>query len=236
MSTVSSTRTDRPPRVQPTLVLGLLLIAAGGVLLLDRMGHLDAWALVADWWPVSLIGLGLWWLLVDRARIAGGVTIVVGALVLAMVRGVVDLSLANLIAPIVLAGIGIGALSSGARLRRAVAVPAGGPASTSVPTAQERWQRAPTATAVFGDARIAIGDVDGADHAVVTAVSVFGDVEVAVPAGWRVVDRTTALLGTVRIPRDQPTYAEAPVVELHGLAIFGDAKVRYLDDDPRSEA
>jgi len=51
-----------------------------------------------------------------------------------------------------------------------------------------------------------------------------------VPAGWRVVDRTTTLFGDVRIPKDQPDYAEAPVVELHGVAIFGDAKVRYLDD------
>jgi hypothetical protein len=86
------------------------------------------------------------------------------------------------------------------------------------------------ATAVFGDARLVVSDSDpGLDRATVTALSVFGDVKIDVPAGWRVENRATAILGDVKVPRDQPTYAEAPVVELHGLVLFGDAKVRYLD-------
>lgn len=227
----TTTRPARRRRIEPTLVLGLLLVAAGVLLALDRTGALDAGALAADWWPLAFVGLGLWWLY-EGNRVAAGVAIAVGGLVLLIVHDVVDASLGNLILPIVLVGIGVGTLSGGARMRRAVAEGRGASDGASS-GADEQWQQAPAATAVFGDARITVAD-RGADHAAVTAISVFGGVEVTVPAGWRVTDRATALFGTVRIPKDQPTYAEAPVVELHGLAIFGDTKVRYLDD-ARSE-
>ena len=214
-------------RIEPMLVLGLVLVAVGVVLMLDRAGIVDAGSLAAAGWPLVFVGIGLWWLY-EGNRVAAGVAVAVGGLLLLITNDVLDTSLGHLILPIVLIGVGLGALDGGARMRRAVATGAETSGGHGV-----RWAQSPTATAVFGDARITVAD-HGADRAAVTAISVFGDVEVAVPAGWRVVDRTTALFGTVRIPTNQPTYAEAPVVELHGLAVFGDAKVRYLDD-ARSE-
>ncbi|MFA9432204.1 LiaI-LiaF-like domain-containing protein [Egicoccus sp. AB-alg2] len=223
MSTVHEGRQQARSRLlDPTVLFGLALIVAGLLLLLDRLEVLDAGRLAADWWPLVIVGIGVWWLFAD-SRLAGLAAIAVGVVLLGVVHDVVEGNVGNLIFPAVLVLIGAGALTAGARMRRAM---------RGLPAPDGSWTQAPTAMAVFGDARLSVAD-DGTDHAAVTAISVFGDVEVAVPAGWRVVDRTTALLGTVRIPQAQPTYAEAPVVELHGLAIFGDAKVRYLDD-PRS--
>lgn len=213
---------DRAPRSRwndPTVQFGAILIAAGVVLLLDRTGVLDAGELGRQWWPLALVVAGVWWL-ASGSVFSGLVAIGAGLLLLAVVRDLVDADIGNLIFPTILVVVGVSALNAGARLRRTL---------RGLPTSEGAWREAATATAVFGDARVSVAD-DGASWAAVTAISVFGDVEVSVPAGWRVVDRTTTLFGDVRIPKDQPDYAEAPVVELHGVAIFGDAKVRYLDD------
>ena len=205
----------------PTVALGVLLILIGIALLLDRLDVLDAGRLAADWWPLVVVGLGAWWMLTAR-RLAGLLAIGLGALLLAGIHDVVQVGVGNLILPAILVTAGAAGLAAGARLRAAVDRPA--------PSGRHhQWGASPIATAVFGDARVSIAD-DGGERAAVTAVSVFGDVEVSVPAGWRVVDRTSALFGTATIPTDQPTYAESPVIELHGLAMFGDIKVRYLDD------
>jgi len=61
---------------------GLLLIAVGVLLLLDRMGRLDFGDLISFYWPLLLIFAGLWHLAANGFRnTAGGlVLIVVGSL------------------------------------------------------------------------------------------------------------------------------------------------------------
>ena len=213
---------DRAPRSRlndPTVQLGAVLIVVGSLLLLDRIDVLDAGTLTREWWPLVLVVAGVWWL-ASGSAFSGLVAIGAGLVLLAVVHDLVDASIGNLVFPTILIVVGASTLTAGARLRRSL---------RDLPTPADAWSESAIATAVFGDARVSVAD-DGADRAAVTAISVFGDVEVSVPAGWRVVDRTTALFGDVRIPKDQPDYAEAPVVELHGVAIFGDARVRYLDD------
>lgn len=222
MSTDSPTRrSTRRARSTPTVVLGLLLIAVGLLLLLDRTEVLDAGIVAGDWWPLALVALGLWWLSTSN-RLTGALAVAIGVLLLAAIHDVVEADLVGLVFPVVLVTIGTGALTAGARMRRV---------TRDQPLRSEAaaWSHTPTATAVFGDAKVSVAD-DGGARAAVSVMAVFGDVQISVPAGWRVVDRTTAMFGSVRVPRDQPTYAEAPVVELHGMAIFGDARVRYLDE------
>ena len=216
------TRSGRtgPVRLDPSLGFGLLLIMIGGLLLFDRAGVLDAGAVAAAWWPLLFVGAGLWMAL-TTSRLAGVLFVAVGVLVLAASHELVEADVLGLIWPAVLVTVGTGILLAGARMRGL---------SATWTAATERGARhgPPTATAVFGDARLNLAD-DGSDRTAVTALAVFGDVLVSVPAGWRVVDRTTTLFGEVRIPRDQPTYPEAPVVEIHGMTLFGDTRVRYLD-------
>lgn len=219
MSTRTRAEVASPPRLNPSVALGVLLIGVGGLLLLDRADLVDAGALAADWWPLLIVGAGLWTAL-TTSRLAGALLVVIGTLVLAAANDVVEADLLGLIWPAVLVAIGTGILVAGARMR--------GLTGNRHTAPDGAWQGPPTATAVFGDARLNLTD-DGSDRTVVTALAVFGDVLVSVPAGWRVVDRTTALFGDIKVPRDQPTGPEAPVVELHGMALFGDTRVRYLD-------
>lgn len=221
--------TERDPhrvRGNGAVPFGLVLIAAGAVLVLDNLDRVDASALFEGWWPVAVIVAGLWWL-VTGAVVSGSFVTAVGVLLLATTQDVVDVELGNLVFPAFLVVLGGALMQAGWKVRSAqesmasVAVGSMG----ALAAAGE-----PSATAVFGDARLIVSD-DGADldRRLVTATAVFGDVSIEVPAGWRVVDRLTRVLGDVSIPRDQPDYPESPIVEVHGLCVFGDVTVRYVD-------
>lgn len=237
--------TPRSGRSQPSrargidgaVPFGLALIALGVLLVLDNLEVVDASDLLAGWWPLAVIVAGLWWT-VTGAPVSGLATAAVGGLLLAATLELVELPLARLILPGILVVVGGSLLQAGVRLRGAQD---GATARTSLrsgPAASDpgssslggdRQLHGPSATAVFGDARLVVGD-DGrdTDRVVVTATAVFGDVRVEVPSGWRLEDHITRLLGDVTLPTSQPTYPESPVVVLYGLVALGDVRVRYV--------
>jgi hypothetical protein len=201
------------------VTFGVVLIAAGVVLLLHRADVIEADTLFADWWPMLIVLGGVWWLL-ERAWAFGAVAIVLGLLALGDLRGIVDVPVGRLVLPALLLAAGVSLIAAGARLRRAR------PRGRTIAAVTDGVL--PTGIAVFGDAHLTVPD-DDVGSATVTTLSVFGDVHVEVPAGWRVRDRASAVFGSVRVPTDQPPYPEAPVVELHGFALFGDVTARYTD-------
>jgi hypothetical protein len=201
------------------VALGVLLIAAGVVLLLHRADVIAADALFADWWPALIVLGGVWWL-AERMWALGTIAIVLGALAFGDLHGVVEAPVGQLVFPALLLAAGASLVTAGARLRRAR------PRGRAIAAVTDGVL--PTGIAVFGDAHLTVPDED-VSSATVTTLSVFGDVHVEVPAGWRVRDRTSTVFGSVRVPTDQPPYPEAPIVELHGFALFGDVTARYTD-------
>lgn len=230
----------RPRRVDGAVPFGLALIVLGVLLALDNLEVVDASDLLAGWWPVAVIAAGAWWA-VTGAPVSGLATAAVGGLLLAVTLDVVDLPLARLILPGILLVVGGSLLQSGLRLRAAQDAAAAardgtlgrGPAGSGSGcggSTRERRLAGPSATAVFGDARLVLGDEGhDTDRLLVTATAVFGDVRVEVPSGWRLEDHLTRLLGDVTLPAAQPTYPEAPVVVLYGLVALGDVRVRYAE-------
>lgn len=221
MSPTNGPATGLRERLNSSVALGLALIGMGILLLLDRMQILDAGVLATDWWPLMVVAVGAWMVLTS-SRLAGALLALVGLLLLGSIHDVVEADLVGLIWPTLLLVVGVGGLVAGARMRGVTRV-------QPRTLAAETGRAIPTATAVFGDARMTLND-DGSGRTALTALSVFGDVLVSVPPGWRVIDRTSTLFGDIKIPRDQPSYAEAPVLEVHGMALFGDTRVRYLDE------
>lgn len=159
------------------------------------------------------------WARIDGALPFGLALIVLGVLLALDNLEVVDVPFGRLVVPGLLVVVGGGLLQSGLRIR-----------SARLEVAESGAAAGPAATAVFGDARLVIGE-GGADpgRVVATATAVLGDVSVEMPAGWRIEDRITRLLGDVTLPSTQPTSSESPVVELHGVVLFGDVQVRYVD-------
>ncbi len=219
-----------PPRGQVrrrfdgALPFGLALIAVGVLLALDNLEVLDASDLLAGWWPAAVVIAGLWWA-VTGAPVAGLFVMVVGGLLLLSTLELVDIPIGRLIVPGILVAVGGAMLQAGLRVRTAHLEVA-----ELATAAGDRPSEGLAATAVFGDARLIVSD-DGVDtdRLVVTATSVFGDVRVEVPAGWRLENRITRLLGDVTLPSEQPSYPESPVVVLYGVVVFGDVQVRYTD-------
>lgn len=158
----------------------------------------------------------------DSAVPFGLVLIVLGVILMLDAFDVVDVGVGQLVLPALLLVTGLILLQAGARIRAAtfgVGAPAGAGAVAG-----------PTATAVFGDADLLVAaeGID-TDRIVVTATSVFGDVRVEVPAGWRVEDRVTRFLGEVKMPDAQAGDAQGSTIEVHGLALFGDVRVRHVE-------
>ena len=218
-------------RIDGAVPFGLALIALGVLLTLDNLEVVDATGVLAGWWPVAVVLAGLWWAFTD-SPVAGVLVIVVGGLLLVATLDLVEVTVGALILPGLLLVVGGALVQAGARVRGAeVAMAGAGRAAVGAGDADAgRHPRANVATAVFGDARLAVSD-GGADvdELLVTATAVFGDVRVEVPAGWRIEDHLTRVLGDVTIPADQPTYPESPTIALHGLVLLGDVYVHYVD-------
>ena len=215
-------------RITGAVPFGLVLIALGVVLLLDNLEVVDAAELLAGWWPVAVIAAGVWWL-VAGARWTGTVMAVVGVLLLATTLDVVDADVGSLVLPALSLLLGGALLHAGARVRDARGAD-GRPVFASAwgygDDDPGGWPAGDlAATAVFGDARLVVSDLRGEGRVTVTILSVFGDVRIEIPSGWRVEDHTTRVFGDVKVPRSRSTAPDAPVVELHGLVLFGDAKV-----------
>lgn len=84
-----------------------------------------------------------------------------------------------------------------------------------------------TAVAVFGEAKLDMTRATFAAREVLcTTNAVFGSVVVTVPAGVRVVNGCTAVFGAARVPAEAALPADAPVLRLTGLALFGSIEVR----------
>jgi len=66
-------------------------------------------------------------------------------------------------------------------------------------------------------------------HAVLDVFAMWGGIEVLAPAGWRVISRVTPLLGAVVDAMPEPAGADAPTLELRGLAVMGGLDVRADD-------
>ncbi len=215
---------ERRRSIDGAVPVGLALIALGVVFALDTADVVDAAELLAGWWPVAIVGAGLWWV-VTGATVVGLLVVLVGALLLGTTQDVVDVTIGALILPAILTLIGGAMLQAAARLRAAqIQIPA--QAGSGVDTAAGQ-----AATAVFGDARLTLTAAGHeSDRLLVAATSVFGDVRIEVPAGWRIEDRVTRLLGEVKVPASPAGGPETAVAEVHGLALFGDVDVRYSEE------
>jgi hypothetical protein len=203
---------------------GLILITVGVVLTLDNLEVVSASELLAGWWPVAVMAVGLW-TAVTGSTVVGLLVAAVGGVLLLSTLELITTSVGRLIVPGVLMVLGGTLLQAGRRVRAAQtslveALDRGSPAGHAGRTAA-----APAATAILGDARLVVDDaVPATGRVVVSATSVLGDVRIEVPAGWRLEDRITRVLGDVDLPR-RAGNPDAPVVELHGVVLLGDVKV-----------
>lgn len=226
----------RDPRSTPSLVVAVIIIAVGLVLLLDRLGIVDAWVLFR-FWPMLLIAAGLSHLLRPGGcgKVGGTLMVVVGALfqlsTLDLIR--LDWSAAW---PLLVIALG------GALLWRAISAPRRiRPAGD---TSLNEWvmfggQKIRNATkdfrggkllAIFGGFEVDLTKADiSQQEAVLDLTAIFAGIEVRTPQHWRILPRVTPVLGGLE---DNTTYPkperpeETKTLIVQGLAMFGGIEIK----------
>jgi hypothetical protein len=89
-------------------LIGALLILGGVVFLLDAADVVPARSILSNWWPLILIGLGLFTMFGSPGSwTGGGILVAIGAVLLLSTLDVLDVSLWQLIIPVILLGAGL---------------------------------------------------------------------------------------------------------------------------------
>jgi hypothetical protein len=223
------------------LVFGLLFVAVGVLLLADRAGQVNTWAVVADWWPTVVIASGVAQLVTRPRNVVGALVLLVfGGALLAWTLGAIDTI--ALLWPVLLIGLGLWLLTgrttsdqpsasgridlSAAVDNRSIALPAG-------------TFRGGSATAGFGNLELDLRATNLPEGgATLHTTTIFGDVRLDIPDSWQLRVSGPELLGDIRLERPVEQVPDGPVLHLRVLTIFGDIVVRNRRDSwpPRQTA
>lgn len=215
------------------LVFGVLLITAGVLLLLDRADAVDAWALFTTGWPAILILAGAAQVLTRPRNLLGGAVLAgLGVALFTWTLGFVS-SLAVLW-PLLLIALGIWLMAGRwTSVSRIEALAGSGTDIVAVFDNRSVERVGPfgggSATAVFGDLRLDLRHATlEPEGATVQVTTVFGDVDLEVPEGWNVKVSGPELLGDVNLRAAHDPPADAPILQLRVVTIFGDIDIHSI--------
>ncbi len=225
------------------LVPAVVLIAVGAIFFLNNL-HIFYIRDVLRYWPVILIGLGMV-KVVDSSdnngRTGGAILVVVGAIFLAPILGIWDVSIGDLW-PLILIGVGGLLLFQRVRMPNAAwgprtgadAPPAGTLNEAAVFSGGKRKIVTPNflggeVSCVFGgfDLDFRKAGIQG-DSAVLVVNAIFGGCDIKVPESWDVVLEITAVFGGCddKTLHPEPSLPGVKKLYLRGEAIFGGIDVK----------
>jgi len=213
------------------LYFGLLIVALGIILLLGSADVLDAGEVIATWWPVAVIGAGLFaWLANPRHWAMPVVVMAVGTAILLKTTGVID-SL-NIVIPALVIFVGLLVIFGSGRRSRATET--GDDIRTfNVFSGSEVASHSPqfhggNVGALFGGVEVDLRDATPAPDASLDVFVAFGGAEIKVPEGWRV-DLTGLPLfgGMENVTAKEHVSTEAPALAVHATALFGGVEIKH---------
>lgn len=235
-------------RCNASLIFGLVAIVAGTVLMLDRMGIVDA-RLIFRLWPLILIALGINTLLQKRGgaiRRIGGDAYIVGAGRGNIIGGgmLILVGVLNLLFtfnyfhwrqmwPVVLIGFGLLLVWESLRPRPERSSVGGDGSAHSVFASVEksidaRDFRDATVESVFGSIELDLGRAEMAEEkAYLTVNCVFASVEVHVPDHWNIIIEANAVFGSAENKTRPPLPSPTPkTLFVRGDVVFGSIEIR----------
>jgi hypothetical protein len=222
-------------------LLGLSLVAVGIVLLLGAADVLDAGRALATGWPAVVVAAGLL-AMVGRppALLAGGLVAGVGLVLLGVTTGTLSATVWAVLWPALLVALGgwvllgrpSGRRTDGGDRLDVICVFSG----REVISVADPF-RGGTIAGVFGGVDL---DLSGAvlppEGATLDAVGVFGGAEITVPPGWRVRINGPAIFGGFENEAEaQRLQADAPTLDVRGIALFGGVGVKVATTLPPLE-
>ncbi|MBI4311101.1 MAG: hypothetical protein HY681_04895 [Chloroflexi bacterium] len=221
-----------PQRQQ--VALGMVLVIFGVLLLAANLAFLDfsLGRLIGVFWPLLLIGLGLWKLYTDQgvSLVAPIVLIGLGAVFLLPSTGILDWGVSW---PLILIVIGGAILFQGAQFRRAPSTPQD-PDTINLVTLFGGAERSITSQAfrggkvvsIFGGSELDMREARLAPGATLEVTALFGGAELKVPKDWRVDVEGTALFGGIENNQRQAIEPDAPTLLVRSSVTFGGLEVK----------
>lgn len=212
------------------LFFGLIIIAAGTILLLGNADVLDAGDVFATWWPAVVILAGLLMFLSNPTHWVPAVIVVaVGVAFLLSTLDVADIS--DFLIPAIV--IAVGLLIIFGRSKRNPAEAGDAVNSFNIFSGSELASHSKefaggSVTAVFGGSEIDLTDALPAPDAELDLFTAFGGIEVTVPRGWQVSIGGLPLFGGFENATTKDTVeAGAPRLHINGTALFGAIEVKH---------
>ena len=212
------------------LFFGLLIVAAGTVLLLDNAGVLDAGEIFGTWWPAVLILAGILTFVANPRH--WPVALIITAVGLAFLLSNLDIvDLGNFIIPAAIILVGLLVLFGrglGARTEAGDRVNSFNVFSGSEIASHSKQFQGGNITAVFGGAEVDLRDTVPSPGAELDVFAAFGGVEVTVPQGWNVVTRGLPLFGGIEnATAKDPVPADAPTLAVNATVLFGGLEIKH---------
>jgi hypothetical protein len=214
------------------IVVGLSLVAVGVLYLVGAGTDVDAGAIVSDWWPVALIGLGVAQYGIDHsAKLGSAALIVFGVLLLGFTSGLVEGSLWSVLWPtaVILAGIGVML----PRLERNPETTGNTASGFSALGSRVLSSRSPhfeggELTVILGSLTLDLTEASLAPGAKLSVTAVLGGCEILVPSGWDVrLGGVPVLGGWDDTTRRGPPTPNAPVLTVRAVAVLAGVEVRH---------
>lgn len=228
------TRLRRGRRENPwtNLVFGMTVLTCGVIFWLDHLGRINAGEYLS-WWPVAVVAIGLAHF-PQRQWVSGAIWIAVGTLFLAPLLGVHFLSVWKIFGvwPLLISAAGVTLVmqairpATGGSGVHALAVMAG-----NVRRLGGQEFVGGDAIAVMGGCEIDLGTARLTREAIIDVLAFWGGIEIRVPRGWRVVSRTTTILGAYTDLTDSGA-AGSPQLVIRGSIIMGGVDVRNSTEPP----
>uniref|UniRef100_A0A832I615 LiaF transmembrane domain-containing protein n=1 Tax=Eiseniibacteriota bacterium TaxID=2212470 RepID=A0A832I615_UNCEI len=218
------------------LILGLVIIALGVVLLLDRFGLADA-GRILRWWPLLLVATGVSHLLgagAPRRPVLGTVFTAIGLLLLADHLDWFDFEVWDLW-PLALIALG------GSMLVRHLRGPGATPGSLDSGEWIRSWAfwsgverkansdrfRGGELTAIMGGIEVDLRPARPEGGRCVLDVFVWwGGVEIRVPEGWKVTNEATVVMGAIE-DGTRPAPDGVHTLVLRGMVVMGGVEVKH---------
>jgi hypothetical protein len=212
------------------LFFGILVIAAGVVLLLDNAGTLDAGEFFATWWPAVLILAGVLTLAANPRHWPVALIIAaVGTAFLLSNLGIVDIGDFIIPAALILVGfLVIFGRGLGSRTETGDKVNSFNVFSGSEIASHSNEFQGGSISAIFGGAEVDLRDAVPTPDAQLDVFTAFGGVEVRVPDGWQVEVKGLPLFGGIENATAKEAVApNAPRLSISATVLFGGLEIKH---------
>ncbi|MDP9495537.1 MAG: cell wall-active antibiotics response protein [Actinomycetota bacterium] len=213
------------------IFFGSVVVAVGVLLLLDNAGVLDAGNAFSTYWPVLVIGAGLFAFLSNPGHWQIPlIVVVVGTALLLRTLDVVDSLSVVIPALLILIGVFVmfGRGRPGQEVTNSDRISSFNIFSGTEIASHSAEFKGGNVGAIFGGAEIDLHDAKLAPGALLDVVAVFGGVEVSVPQGWQVVTRGFPIFGGFEnVTAKERTGADAPMLQVNATILFGGVEIKH---------